>query len=302
MEGHRYEVLRGVDNNIYADKEPQMVQLRATNQAVIYLDSEKSANQQNKTKMILSSKQNNTDIPHILYQNVQRLKFYSGGINWVTPNVNIRNNEIIFYSDVSLELYTVTIPEGFYDTQVKLMDALIVALNSVTGVSGLTFGYIQKPLFPKTFILSAVGGNFYFDLSCAMIKKGVHLINLPKSQTLTNEKIVGPINLYYTRYVDLISSQLNQYSKVISRGNDGNSNIVFRYFTSGRAPENSGVPQLLVREGQQILSVFNTLKDKSIRQIDFELVDEFGEELYVPDDNEGTNTGFWWDVQIILEL
>jgi hypothetical protein len=300
MADNRYEVLRPVNNDIYNNKEPQMIQRRATNQAAIHLDTSVNKLQLDKTNMLLSTKSSESDSAGIIYQNVSRIKIYRAGIYFTSPNVNPRNNTVGFFSSVSGVIHTVTIPEGYYSVDSDLLDALIIALNSVTGLSGLTFSYIDfAPLRPSYFQLDSAGGNYRFDLNSDMLIKGEPLLNLPKSQNLENSKQVGSVFLSYTRYVDIVSSTLAQYGKLRTVSNGINSDILYRIYVGD---VNIKGPSYVVDPVRESPTVINVLKNKPINQIDIQIKDEFGDFLYIPQTDPDTSGGFWLDITLIAEL
>jgi hypothetical protein len=288
-------IIEPVDNDYYDNEEPSMVQIRAVNQGIVYLDSQINDLQTNKVDMIVSSRSSRTPDRSILFQDVSRLKFYKAQMNYITPNVNPRNNVVTFFSSVSGLFHTVTVNEGFYNTPTFMMNILISALNTVSGLSGLTFSYIL--LSSNVADLQSVGGNYYFALNSPMVMYGEQLINLPRSQTPQNSKIVGSIALIYTRYIDICSSTLTQYSKVRTHSNGFNSNIVFRVFV-----ESPGVTNVIRVEPQKDVLVNNMLKGKNITQIDIQLKDQFGQFLYVPQYDPATASGFFWDLEFTAEL
>jgi len=284
-----------IQNDYYNNEEPSMVQSRSVNQGIVYLDSQVNDMQMNKVNMIVSSASSESPSANILLQEVSRLKFYKAQINYITPNVNPRNNVITFFSTNSAAFHTVTVPEGFYVNTTGIMDAIIAALNTVTGASGLTFSY--SAINTWVVDLESAGGSYYFDLDSLMVKFGEQLVNLPRTQNPQTNKLVGSISLIYTRYIDIVSSTLSQYSKVRTRSNGINSNIIFRVFVELPATSN------IIRDDpfSEVL-VNNILKGKNITQIDIQLRDQFGQLLYVPQYDADTSSGFFWDVEFTAEL
>jgi len=274
--------------------EPQMIQKRASNQAFIYLDSVTPKLELDKTKMLMSTIENNSDQANTLIYGITRIKVRSCGLNFVTPNLNIKNNSVIFYSsNMPLTPWEAIIAPGQYDTANSLMDALITSLNTLTVGSGLTFSYNASIYGDRIYTLSSAGGNYYFDPNCKMVKYGFQLINLPVDNTFTSSKIVGYVGLLYTRWVDICSTTLNKDVKIRNIANNNVSDIVYRFYID---PPGQGFQY----STQPNIAAFNIYNQEPINIIDFQLYDEFGEQLYIPDVNN--QLGFWWNLTFLVEL
>lgn len=279
-----------------SDLEPQLITSRKPNKAAIYFDSEDMLLETNKVDIVMSTVKYIGDTPGQLASAIKRIELDSSGINYVSPNVNPRNNTITFFSSVTGTFFTVSIPEGFYSLQPtnNIMTALVTALNTVTGTSGLTFSFSQVPLFPTTFTLQSTGGNYFFSLSSPMIIKGYQLINLPTSQVPTNIKTVGSVGLWYTRYIDICSTTLSKYQKVKTTSTGRNHDIIFRVFL-----DDPTFPHVIGFFKETNVS-YNFLFTEPLLTVDFELRDQNGDLLYIEDFTEGTNNGFFWDLNIIV--
>lgn len=275
--------------------EPQMIQERSNNTGFLYLDSVTPKLELNKANMLMSSIQLPTDSANTLINGVTRLKVRSVGINYVTPNVNLRNNSIIFYSsNTGLTPWNVIIPEGFYNTPALLMAALINALNTVSVPTGLTFTSAPTLYGPSVLLLNSAGGSYYFDLKSLAIRFGFQLYNLPTDQVLTNSKIVGSIGLQYTRWIDLTSTTLSRHVKIRNISNNNLNNILYRIFLDPIVGVN---PQA---SSQVNIPAFNFSNEEPVNIIDFQLRDEFGEIIYIPPINN--QLGFWWNITLLTEI
>lgn len=215
-------------------------------------------------------------------------------ISWCVPNVNQRNNTITFFSSFSGLNHTVVVPEGFYLTPLLLMNAVVISLNTATGASGLTFSFVLNALLPSSGTLSSAGGSYFFILTSSAIVKGKFCFGLPLDQIATLSKIVGSINLIYTRWVDIISSTLTKHSKNSNTSNRfGNNRLLFRMYIPKAT---SGTSDVVTSENH--LHWINWNFTETITNIDFELHDEFGDLLYVPQAFLLNNT-FNWGIEII---
>ncbi len=283
--------------------EPQIVRIRSSNLATMYIDAARRPNiTQIPTNITLGSTNN-----QIFARKIIRLSVQNMAMEWITPNVNVRNNVVTFFSTTSAAEHSVTVLEGFYLTPLAIMDALVLALNTATGASGLTFSHAIPTLNPIKSTLSSAGGSYHFNLDSLAIIRGRNLWNLPRDQTNTTSKMVGAIHLRYTRYVDIISFVLTEHTKNQNISNSfGANNLLFRLFI------NSAEPHLQLAEERFTDITMNYNRTQNIRAIDFKLIDEFGQTLYVPGDGgvsttpteyaEGTDSGFVWDITITLEI
>lgn len=274
-------------------KEPQYVTFQYQNQGEIYLDSQTSIDKIGPANMILSTRKTTDSQQNLLFTNISRVSVQSIGFNFISPNVNPRNNRIVVFSSFSGSFHQVDLIEGFYNTTDLLIDHIVTRLNTITGLTGLTFSRVAVPLMPGAYTLSSAGGNYYFNLDCSAMVKGYQLYNLPRDQTPTSSKIVGVMSLIYTRYIDFVSSQLTKYAKVPSRTTGYSNNIIERMYI-----DDSTYPHV-VAQYEPGSSIFNYKPTDSVSSIDIKLLDQFGDELYVPQWN-GTDAGFYFDVNITV--
>lgn len=278
------------------EEEPQALKIRAQNSSNIFIDVQSISPQLNIAPIsILLSSQGNT----FFLRNIVRLAVSKIFIQWQTPNINDRNNIITYFSSVTGTLHSSRIPTGFYNTRLIAMNALVAALNApfIGGASGLVFSHIIQPLNPTCSTLSAVGGNFRFELSSIMIVFGEQLFNLPRDQTPTASKLVGSMALLYTRYIDFRSRVLTQWTKNPNTSNrSGANNLLFRFFL-----ENPFGIEGPLEETVQNLVYFAQKPSNTIQSPDFQLNDQFGQPLITGVCAEDTASGFFWDVALITE-
>lgn len=299
-------ILRPVPSDIYdlSELEPQLIQKRQKNTAYMYLESRTCLLELTKEKMLLSSVTKQGDQPNILAQGIKRLAIVSAGVNWVTPNVNIRNNNIQFISsNTGNTIHSVFIQEGFYQNSGAMMTAIVTAMNTATGASGLTFSDTFVVLRPDTYNLNSVGGTYYILNTCNAIQKGKQCYNLPESQILSTSKVVGNVGLLYTQYIDFCSSKLTSYTKLPNKTNSQTTCVLFRLFLFSRTNGTQNpIPGYYYTPVDKLAGINYSFID-SLSLIDFTLYDQNGDILYVPTDGGGTGgqNGFNWDMQIIIE-
>ena len=176
-------------------------------------------------------------------------------------------------------------------------------MNTVVGSSGLTFSSIVNTIDNSVYQIIATGGTFFFDLNSDMYKYGTFLINLNSSQTLTSSKVIGPIKLYYTRYIDVVCPELLMYDKNPSNGTDNyfkNNNIMrlYLYFDS----LNIGGPFNTFYQLSPGNAWKNFNRTQSISTLTLEFYDEYGRYLYIPSYGNNTLTSFWCQFIILTEL
>lgn len=288
-------LLEPVNSNLYSNTnlEPQYVTIRKPNTATIYLDSQDCVLELNKVDMDMSTIKQSRETPTSLASGISRLSVRSVGINYITPNVNLRNNVLTIFSSVSGTTHSVTLPEGFYTTSQILIDAIVTALNTLSGSSGLTFNRTTD--IGDIYFLNSVGGNYYFDLNCSAVKYGYQLYALPTDQILNNRKRVGSMALYYTRYIDICSDTLTQFAKLRSATTGNRNDLLVRVFVN-----NATLPHV-IGFYDAVGDNYNFLPSYPLNTIHFTLRDQFGNTLYVPPGADGTAGGFFWDCNLLIE-
>lgn len=215
----------------------------------------------------------------VIIKQCSRLIPIAFGFHSVTiPNVNPRNNTLVLHSDVSGDDYTLTITEGYYTTSLALITEIETQLNSVTGLSGLTFTATLLGGIPDLYELAAVGGTFYIDPTCTAVTKGMICYGIPVSSVSTTSIVVGPMFLFYTAYIDVHSLTLTKYAKVrsISTSN-AKSGIFERYFVFTPIISNG-----FQGPANNRTNVINYNSQETVNSVDIQLYDMFGDPLYLP--------------------
>lgn len=298
-------ILSPVDDVIQTDENlgPQFIRVRHGNNSSIFLNSQTAKNiSLNGSKFSLGTGHN------LFVTKIKRFAAQYFKILWCVPNVNVRNNTISFWSSntggIGGTLHTVTIPEGFYATSTALMAALQTALNTVSGASSLIFTITVNPLNICSASITTSGGNFAFNITQNMavnssgILKGKPLWNLPTEQVLNSSKNIGPINLFYTEYINIASFALHQYTKNPSYSDNSirNGQLFERVHISDPTKPSK------IEFQKDTLQWINFNRNRSLNDIDITLYDQFGDPLYIPQLSTGNINPLDLSMVIVTEL
>lgn len=284
-------ILGSISDNIQNDQnlEPQMVRIRAQNNGVIFLDSAFKGERDSETNFVLKT----------TARKIKRLAVGGMQICLDIPNVNQRNNIVGFFSTNSASNHFVRVPQGFYTTPTTLMTALVTALNTASGASGLTWSFIPDAGDRIAGVtLSTAGGSFHFLNDSTIptglaplppliaeqihpisfyVKRGTYLWNLPITTFDSSIKAIGPICLQYTRYIDFESFALSQYTKApMLDSKDGATDIIFRVFL------NVGEPKAQLISASTPLRWTNYNMEQTLATVDFRILDEWNDEVFLP--------------------
>lgn len=223
-----------------------------------------------------------------------------------SPNVNPRNNKIIFIDNPGTS-HTITVPENFY-TPVELASALQSALTTAIPAQTWTVAFsanafsiesdedFQFVPFQYQTIDQSLKGLFFlmgFSPAEAFIDDTEHFGTIFPPMT-------------YTRYVDVCSRQLTQYQKVKDNSTRENQTpaVLCRIYLGNYTTEGIGIGDstaTLYYPGCRpavIQRLFNVPKYSAwnpgafIDQIDIQLRDDVGNLLYVPGFYEDNDTEY----------
>ncbi len=260
-----WSMYRGTDN------EPQPVTSKQPPSAHIYLYSEDLPAGTSHVDFVISN--------NVTYlSNVSRINFVGTGIlNWYIPNVNPRNNNIVFHSSSSGLDHSVFIPEGRYATPAAMIAAIVSILNTATGASGLTFSSSAIALLDGAYTLSAAGGTFYILDSCTAVTRGHITYMFASDQVLSASKQVGPMPLYYTLFVDICSTTLTKYAKLRTITSGARGDIFARAFMGAEAWGSAFYAATTPSSFS-----FGFRPNEVMTTIDIQLRDSWGDILYVP--------------------
>jgi hypothetical protein len=262
------------------DMDPQSVIAREPHASIITLNTIDLAPGLPRNDFVISN--NITYFSNTSRISPLRAEFY----NYYIPNVNPRNNNIVFYSSVTNSNHSVIVPEGYYNSASDLSLAIIAAMNSVSGASGLTFVGSSEPLSPDTFNVISTPGNYYFVNTCSAVKYGESLWNLDERQIAQSEHFLGPMSLQYTWWVDIVSDKLTQYAKKRSVASNSKSSVFARMslnVASAVSTATSVVPWGRAFDDFSIADISYSFRPmESITAIDIALYDMYGQLLYIP--------------------
>lgn len=293
--------------------EPPFVRVRSGNESFLFADSEVRDAAVGVPQALAPDLFNVTDFTlgggnHQFYaRKLKRLSVPGAQIANCVPNINPRNNSVSFFSSASGLTHTVTIPEGQYTNRATLTAALQAALNTATGASGLTWTITVNPLNACQFTLATAGGNYRFVLTSPMILYGRYLFNLPQEQALTNSKTMGAVYGMYTRYIDVISASVTEYTKNPWSSNSRVPNgLIARIFVgpqTGFGASAGGITS----DGMSFFAgadaaPINYNRTRAIEVIDLSFRDEFGQPYYIPSYSTGSPPNSAFDLIIKTEL
>jgi hypothetical protein len=263
-------LLKLVPDNIVNDLnlEPQYVRVRHGNNSYIYIQID-SVDQNSKS--LLSTTNSG-------FLKVQRFAIQGFGYGDQTPNINIRNN--VFQYILNGALYTSTIPQGFYTDIPTAMTALLTALNNPTPSlpTGADFTATQIP--NSIYYTLSCNYSFYFYSGSGVIN-GKYLFGIPIGSvaTASTSLVIGPILLYYTRWLDINSNTLTQYCKLFNASVFNSVNNIFRIYLD---PPGLDTPRSRIFVGlSEPLRWINNNPSNSTQTIDFQILDEFGQPAYI---------------------
>lgn len=287
-------LLPSIDDSQQLDQnlEPQHVRIRSNNNALLYLDSADRIDQQPFNDFSLNK-------ATVLSRKIKRFALDGAQFMWSIPNVNEKNNVITFFSTTSLLNHSVTVPQGFYDfTTIQV--AMVTALNTVSGASGLTWSTSAVPAGGMKFNLNVAGGTYHF-VDCIWITYGDFLVPLPEELTNSASKMTGWCMLTYTRWFDIISFSFYQYTKnPNSTTKYGEKNILARIFMDGDMAYNPSPNWKFFQV--TVPKWVNFEISQNIANIDIKIYDEFGNLLFLPTEINGAIFNCDFDLLINTEL
>jgi hypothetical protein len=295
----------------YTATEPQYVSTRIPNQGWLYINSQDSPPGTDRSNYTVGTSE-------IMATAMARIKVLGFATYWNIPNVNPRNDVISFYSSNSApgfpgnptstnlgpKFTTAPLVDRWYNINVPADQAalnadIIAKLNALVGLTGLTFSLTPVVGFPQTFILSAAGGAFILDPTSPAVAKGQQMFGftqLPASQLVQASFVVATppqtFNFAYTQFVDIISSQLTKWDKMLSTSTGRISPLVIRAYVGGQQWG------LQFQELNAHLVEISWKADEPLTTFDIRFFDMNGDPLYVP--NGGKD--FIWQLSLLAEM
>lgn len=283
--------------------EPPFMRVRSANGAFLHLDGgfpDFPNNVTTNTAFTIG----NDPINRLYTRKIQRFSLAAVGLNLATPNINQRNNVVIFEDSPGV-IHRGVIPEGFYNTIPAALTALQTALNTATPPSPLVFTVTQNPLnqFQAT-IAATAAFRFFNNPANLMLINGKSLFNLPLDQTFTTTKTLGAAFLIYSRYIDVCSSALTRYSKNPTFGNQSPSNLYARVYLESPVSQRGGIPlggASFFALGQT-QEATNFRRDRAFESVDISLFDDTGAPFYIPSLATGTPANVTPSIVLATEI
>lgn len=269
--------------------EPPFVRVRATNAAFLHLDGgfrdfvDSPFNGDN-TQFTIGNDPRN----RLYTRKIQRFSIGGVALQLATPNINPRNNVVIFESAPGVT-HTATIAEGYYDTLAAAYTALQNALNAALPPIAMGFVVTAAP-FPGSIhplqgrIAANLPWRFLLDPANLTLFKGKDLFNLPEDQNFTLVKTLGAAFLMYSRYIDICSTALTRYTKNPTAGNQAPSNLYARVYLSSPVADRGGFSLNAANFAPfgSTPEATNFRRDRAFEQVDISLLDDQGQPFYIP--------------------
>lgn len=225
-------------------------------------------------------------------------KIQVGYVNfpWFIPNVNPRNNCARFYQTDGT-LVEVTMPEGFYN-----LDDFITELQNILTATGYGTWVVSKGKKSEGYKLSIRNTLTWVpDITpCEGQRQSLwELAGMYVGQYSYPDDLGTQFLNYftgqYTRYVDIVSSELNSHEKILNDGTHGPANdLIIRIFSNpnheymtasdvgiGFAYTRPHLVQFQDQSGKWIS--WNPTRSFG-SNIDFRVLDEYGDLVYMGED------------------
>jgi hypothetical protein len=225
---------------------------------------------------------------------INRLYLTFLSFRWFTPNINPRNNVFSFVWTITGQTYVITLAQNNL-LGLARWQYLVAAMNTAVGIANFTVG--PALFIPNTYTITSTAGTFYFNEGSSGVDKGRFLWGFSNLNT-------GPASVFafqtftyftenYTRYIDVSSFELTQYSKCDSGGNAVPSDILIRY--------NVNTTQYGQYEYSTITTPvsINFSRERNITSVDIHITDEFNDLLYIVPEAWST---FSFNITLVCEM
>jgi len=286
--------------------EPQFIQCRSANAARVFIDSQKPFYEFAPNDINISTAISVNSQPEDLFMGTHRWGIVKFDMFWQPANVNERNShyEWILYDDINVVEYRFahTIVTGQYTLQ-QVMDQIASVMTSDADSVGLTGGF--NVVYDSNGKISTLVDNipdttFKFDsLTSSLVYNGASLLAIPFQDTKVASLMIGPSRMLYSRYVDVVSRDINQFTKNPNLSvNKVSKNVILRQYLD--KPNSDWTYSTDVVNVNWIN--WNSIAPLSV--IKFQLYDEYGNLFYyLPAggvDRVSTPT-LNWTCELILE-
>lgn len=267
-------VLAPVSDEIQLDEnlEPPFVRGRETNSQLITILVQNKTSSRSPCDQIIDLTRT---VPRI---NRLRITFIS--FRYLSPNINPLNNVIEFVRAGNLFRAILTPDQNLVG--LPRYQALATAMNLAIGIVG-EFVAAAHPTLANTYsIVSSLGVTWRFNNSATSIgvQNGRFLWGFNElNYTPGTENIVQLLCSYtesYTRYIDILSYELTQFTKIDISGSNVPAECLIRYQINTTVYGTYEFAEL------NNTGSLNYNRSKSIGSIDIQIRDEFGNLLYIP--------------------
>lgn len=252
--------------------EPNFIRVRAPNQNFLYINSEQQRDDEDPSSFITK-----LDLP---LNRVSRITTTYFNMYNLTPNINVRNNKVTI--SVNGTLYSMVVLEGNYTTIVDRWTAIMIRLSLT--VPGITYTVTSSTLYANTAHVIITSGHTIRIVSGTLVDKGRYLLGLNTTNTgiglESNSWNFSAITDNYSRFVDVLSNEITSYSKLRPGGYKIQPGHLFRVYTNSIDSRFNNYIYFTSDAGSSEWINFNS--SRSIENVDIRLVDEFGENYYVP--------------------
>jgi hypothetical protein len=275
-------ILKPVASEIYSGSnlEPQYVTSKHPVTSYLYLSSEDLPPSTDKTNCIVRPDRGFGQFG----QNFNRMSVAEANILFNTPNVNPRNDLLVLVT--ASNSYPLTLIDGYYSTGSSVIAMILSLLNS--SGSGITFTDTVGTT-PNTYVITGSAAFYFNSTASTAITNGFPMFNVDQSQVLQTAHTIGPMNLFYTTYIDVCSIETSRWLKMQPGTSGPKSPVLVRIFLQ----TSWGLTYYKV----PYYSAFSWNSDNPLSYLDIAMYDEFGLPLYVP--SNGNNIG--WQLSLLLE-
>jgi hypothetical protein len=272
-------ILAPVSDEMQLDEnlEPPFIRVRDTNSQYMQLDTSKNTALDNPSEAVIPL---NRSMPR-----VNRIKIVFFATRYFSPNINPRNNVFNFINN-GVQFTAILAPDQNL-IGIARYDALALAMSTAIGLPG-AFTASASTNFANTYTISGgLTNSFRFLKTSNGIINGRYLWGFnERNYNVGTDSLEQTLTSYsesYSRYIDVSSFELTQYTKIDTAGTDIPAETVFRFFLTD------------VVYGQSIFTGFtqspslNYDRSRAISSVDLQLLDEFHQLLYVPTQHWGSS-------------
>jgi len=214
---------------------------------------------------------------------LKRLALTELSFPFVSPNINNFTDTFDVTNHRTNETYSITLDEGFY-TREEIATALEDGLNNLTGNSTWSVT-VEDDFYFNFSISSPTSGDIWAFEGDTEFDYLIGTVNLPKLTAQNNYNVSGGYApMYYTRYIDIVSSTLTRFQNVKDSQTQQNlSDQVYRLYIDD--PTKPAIINKVVSNPK----FMEWNENNAITSLDFKLYDDRGRLLYIPEADWNTN-------------